>query len=147
MKESKLYSYTLVTVQFMCIILLLGVTESVVHKPYSLALMILGFCFGFYTVAHNRVNNFNIIPDIKEGATLITTGAYKFVRHPMYFAVLVIMGATIIEELSFLTLAIYVVLMGVLILKAKKEERLWSEKSSKYQEYMKKTKMIIPFLF
>ena len=42
-----------------------------------------------WTSRYNRLGNFNILPEIKEGCELIQTGTYHFVRHPMYTLVLV----------------------------------------------------------
>jgi protein-S-isoprenylcysteine O-methyltransferase Ste14 len=94
----------------------------------------------------NKVSNFNIIPDIKEDATLITTGAYRYIRHPMYFAVLITMFAPLSNSLSYANIILCTVLTITMFLKAKKEEYLWHGESAEYKNYMQNTKMIIPFV-
>lgn len=144
--KSKNYSYILVSLQFIFIAILL--IEHGFHTPSNFALLIflLGCGFGLYTVRHNKLGNFNITPEIKENASLITTGAYRYIRHPMYFSVLLMMFGVVVSEPTLLSLFIYVILVVTLFLKAQKEEMLWMEQSSEYKTYMQQTKRIIPFI-
>lgn len=142
----KAYSYLLVSLQFIFITIL--VIEHGLHVPSILALFIsfLGCGFGVYTVKYNPLGNFNIIPEIKENAFLITTGAYRYIRHPMYFSVLVVMLGVVLSNLTLASIFIYMLLVATLFLKAKKEEYLWMECSYEYKRYMQRTKIIIPFI-
>jgi protein-S-isoprenylcysteine O-methyltransferase Ste14 len=106
-----------------------------------------GLGFGIYTLMHNPLNNFNIIPEIKYNAVLITTGAYKYIRHPMYFSLLCMMAGVLIASVNLVTLGLFGLLMVTLVLKARKEEKLWSQHSPEYEAYMCRTKSIIPFVF
>lgn len=144
--KSKNYSYILVSLQFIFIAILL--VEHGLHIPtiFALLIFILGCGFGLYTVKHNPLGNFNITPEIKENASLITTGAYRYIRHPMYFSVLVMMLGIVLSKPTLLSLFIYVLLVVTLFLKAQKEEMLWIEQSSEYKNYRRKTKRIIPFV-
>jgi len=144
--SSKAYSYLLVSLQFIFIAILL--VEHGLHTPSNFALLIflLGCGFGLYTVRHNPLGNFNITPEIKENASLITTGAYRYIRHPMYFSVFVMMLGVVVSKPTLLSLFIYVLLVVTLFLKAHKEEILWVEHSFEYKNYMQNTKRIIPFV-
>lgn len=144
--KSKSYSYLLVSLQFIFIAILL--IKHGFHTPSNFALFIflVGCGFGLYTVRHNPLGNFNITPEIKENASLITTGAYRYIRHPMYFSVLVIMLGVVVSKPTLLSLFIYVLLVVTLFLKAQKEEILWMAQSSEYKNYMQKTKKFIPFV-
>jgi protein-S-isoprenylcysteine O-methyltransferase Ste14 len=97
-------------------------------------------------VRHNPLGNFNITPEIKENASLITTGAYSYIRHPMYFSVLVMMLGVIVSKPTLLSFFIYALLVATLFLKATKEEVLWMEQSYEYKNYRQQTKKIIPFI-
>jgi len=83
----------------------------------------------------------------QENHALIKIGPYKFVRHPIYSGVLVMMlGASFIigNFMSF-----YWVLLCFLGLfqKSKAEEKLLTEKfGESYEQYKKETKMLIPYL-
>lgn len=144
--KSKRYSYLLVTVQFACILVLVMRTDTIWAQPFPLLVFLVGASVGVYAILHNQSDNFNIIPEIKEGAELITTGAYAYVRHPMYFSVLWMMLGFLIARFDALALFTYAILILALFLKASKEEKLWIEKSEEYQAYKAKTKSIIPFI-
>ncbi len=144
--KDKLYSYVLVALQFIFIIALLLLDKSVFFKTIPLLIFVCGFGVGIYALMHNGLTNINIIPEIKENALLITTGAYKYIRHPMYFSVIFMMLGVVISNFNFLSLLLYALLILTLFLKAKKEEILWAKKSDEYKIYMSKTKRIIPFI-
>ena len=146
MLKNKNYSYLLVTSQFTCIALLIVLNLPMFTKSPSNLIFLSGIGFFLYTLLFNRVSNFNIIPDIKKDAKLITTGAYRYVRHPMYFAVIITMFAPLTNSTGYINLIICTILTITMFLKAKKEEYLWHMESEKYKNYMKNTKMIIPFV-
>jgi len=107
----------------------------------SLALKLL-----LWTSAHNKVGNFNIIPEIKEGCILIRTGPYKFIRHPMYTSVLLVGLGALAYGFAFFKLGVLGTLILVMSIKARKEEKFWCEKSVEYKRYQEETKMFIPFV-
>ena len=144
--KSKSYSYFLVSLQFILIAILLITHGLQTPSNFALLIFLVGCGFGLYTVRHNPLGNFNITPEIKENASLITTGAYRYIRHPMYFSVLVMMLGVVVSKPILLSLFIYVLLVVTLFLKAQKEEMLWMEQSSEYKNYRQKTKRIIPFV-
>lgn len=143
---SKMYSYLLVSLQLIFITIL--IINHGLYTPSILALLtfLIGSAFGIYALKHNTLNNFNISPEIKENASLITTGAYRYIRHPMYFSLFVMMLGVVVSKPTLFSLFIYVLLVVTLFLKAHKEETLWVEQSSEYRDYKQKTKRIIPFV-
>ena len=144
--RSKSNSYLLVIQQFVFIALLLLLHGIQMPNTFALLLFFLGALFGLYTIRHNKPGNFNITPEIKNDALLITTGAYQYIRHPMYFSLLLMMLGVVLSKPSMLSFFVYALLVVTLSLKAKKEEMLWIKRSNEYKNYMQKTKRIIPFL-
>jgi len=144
--KSKLYSYALVGLQFACILVLVMRTDTIWAQPFPLLVFLVGASVGVYAFKHNQSDNFNIIPEIKDNAELITTGAYAYVRHPMYFSVLVMMLGFLCANPTLQNGFAYGLLILSLFLKAFKEEKLWLEKCEEYREYQRTTKSIIPFL-
>ncbi|MBP1679723.1 MAG: hypothetical protein H6Q35_62 [Proteobacteria bacterium] len=144
--KSKNYSYILVSLQFILIAILLITHGLQTPSNFALLIFLVGCGFGLYTVRHNKLGNFNVTPEIKENASLITTGAYRYIRHPMYFSVLIMMFGVVVSKPTLLSLFIYALLVVTLFLKAQKEEVLWMEQSNKYKTYMQQTKKIIPFI-
>lgn len=139
-------SNILVAIQFIVILILLLTNQSIFNNYLSLFISSIGFIFSLYTLYFNQVGNFNIRPEIKSNAKLISSGAYKYIRHPMYFCVLLIMGGVILSDINLINIICYGILIIVLYLKAEKEEMLWSEKMEEYASYKEKTKMFIPFV-
>ena len=145
--KNLLYSYLLVVLQLVFVMELWLYNASFYAQIIPLLVFCFGLGFGIYTLMHNPLNNFNIIPEIRENAVLITSGAYKYIRHPMYFSLLCMMAGVLIASVNFVTLGLFGLLIVTLVLKAKKEEKLWSQHSPEYQAYMRRTKSIIPFVF
>ncbi len=141
------YSKLLVVLQFFIIFLLLILNDSIFNYSFSLLISSLGLIFGFYTLYFNKIGNFNITPDIKKDSLLIRKGAYKYIRHPMYSSVLLMISGVILTDINIINSFLFIVLLIVLYLKAKREERLWNEKDKDYKKYKNKTKMFIPFIF
>ena len=96
---------------------------------------------------HNKVGNFNIVPEIRKDANLIITGPYRFVRHPMYSSLILFMLGVVLWRFSWLNIIFLIVMSTAVFIKAYREEKLWSRKDSEYIEYKERTKMVIPFVF
>ena len=141
-------SYILVFAQFFIIFLMsLPLGTPTQNAPLAFAIFALGGAVGALALLHNKLGNFNIRPDIKDEGVLITTGIYAYIRHPMYSAVLLIMGGIAVLYPFKYEFILYAVLVVVLLLKLFYEESLWHNESQEYKEYSKNTKRVIPFLF
>lgn len=79
---------------------------------------------------------------------LLKEGVYKYIRHPMYSSLLFLCLGAFLKNISVYSLLLTVIAILFLILTAKTEEK---ENIAffglSYSEYMKGTKMFIPFLF
>ena len=144
--KQKLYSYILAFLQYSLMSLLLYLNVNQLKDEVSCVIFFIGLVIGIYAIFNNGLNNFRIISEIKNGATLITHGLYSYIRHPMYFSVIVMSFALIIKKINFTNLLLFGLIVVILFLKAKREEKIWSEKTPSYKEYIKNTKMMIPFL-
>ncbi len=142
--KQKFYSYLLVSLQYIFMAVLLYLNKHYLLQIVPFSIFIIGFIIGIYAIYNNELHNFNIIPEIKDGASLVTHGIYKYIRHPMYFSVALMMFGVIVYNINISNIFIYLLLILVIVLKAKKEEALWSQISSQYSIYKQKTKMIIP---
>jgi protein-S-isoprenylcysteine O-methyltransferase Ste14 len=80
--------------------------------------------------------------------TLITTGAYRYIRHPLYSSLLFLAWGIFFKAPSWLGGLLAVMATLALVATARVEEtenvRFFGEA---YRAYMKQTKMFIPFLF
>jgi len=85
---------------------------------------------------------------IEKTTTLVTAGAFKYIRHPLYSSLLFLGWGVFFKDPSWLGSALVLTATTFLVATAKVEEaeniRFFG---SDYQTYMKQTKMFIPFLF
>lgn len=82
----------------------------------------------------------------KASEELVTSGAYAYVRHPIYSGMLLAMLGSAIGQ-NVLWLLPLLVYGPQFILSARREERLLLEQfPQRYPAYMKRTKMLLPFL-
>lgn len=109
------------------------------------ALLATGIAVGAWALAANRPGNFNIVPEPKVGAVLVTHGPYRWVRHPMYLAVMVTMAAFCVAG-GALQWGLLAALLGVLAAKATREERSLPLVHPGYADYRARTRAILPFL-
>jgi methanethiol S-methyltransferase len=83
--------------------------------------------------------------DGNSDAQLVTSGLYRYVRHPLYTAGLLFIWLT--PVMSYNLFALYLGLSTYLFIGAYFEERkLLREFGESYQEYRRRTPMFIPFL-
>ena len=140
------YPKLLVFLQFGLIGLMLLFSKGILSSLLGLSIFFIGLLIGIFALLRNRLGNFNIQPKMKENAELITTGIYTYVRHPMYLSVILMMFGVVVSSFTILEILLLLVLIGVLLLKAKREEAIWSQESEVYVAYKKRTKLFIPFV-
>ncbi|MDH3974612.1 MAG: isoprenylcysteine carboxylmethyltransferase family protein [Deltaproteobacteria bacterium] len=81
-------------------------------------------------------------------STLVTTGAYRYIRHPMYAALLFLAWGAFLKDISLLSIALVVVASIAIFFAALREEAECREYfGAPYVEYLKRSKRFIPFLF
>jgi protein-S-isoprenylcysteine O-methyltransferase Ste14 len=85
---------------------------------------------------------------IEKTTTLITTGAYRYIRHPMYSSLLFLGWGMFFKRPSWAAGVLAIVATCFIVGTAKADEaesiRFFG---APYEEYMKRTKMFVPFLF
>ena len=140
------YPKLLVVLQFGLIGLMIYFSHAVLSSIPGIVIFFLGLLMGFWALTHNKRGNFNIQPKLKEGCQLVTTGAYKYIRHPMYTSVTTMMLGVLISTPTLLEFLLFLALTLVLLLKAKREENLWCGHDETYLEYKKHTKFFIPYI-
>ena len=133
-------------IQIFCCVFIVLSGELIPAKPFILSLIVLGLGLGVWAMLEHKMK-FNVLPELLEDSKLITSGPYRLIRHPIYTAVLMIVGAYVINNPVLLNLILYGVLIIDLVIKLKYEEKLLLERFSDYNEYMNKTKALIPYLF
>lgn len=79
--------------------------------------------------------------------SLVKTGVYKYIRHPQYAGLLLLSFGMMVEWATLPLLILYPVIVYMYVRLAKREEKdMLVEFGDEYREYMKETKMFIPFV-
>jgi protein-S-isoprenylcysteine O-methyltransferase Ste14 len=141
-----LNSKLLVGIQFATIVLIFFPKKSIMISTLWWLPIMIAIVTALWIFTHNKIGNFNVVPEIREDAKLIITGPYRFVRHPMYSTLILFMVGVVLYYFSWINLLLLSIMIAAVALKAYKEEKLWHHHDRCYEAYKKETKMIIPFL-
>jgi protein-S-isoprenylcysteine O-methyltransferase Ste14 len=105
----------------------------------------LGIAFAIYARVHLG-RNWGLPMTRKENPELVTSGPYAYVRHPIYAGILVAVFGSAIGTSPFWLIPF--VLLGIyFVYSARREEKLMLEQfPEQYPQYMRRTKMLVPFV-
>jgi protein-S-isoprenylcysteine O-methyltransferase Ste14 len=103
------------------------------------AMLLLGsFYLFFLTFRENPYASAVVRVQPERGQTVITTGPYQYVRHPMYAAVIPFAAGTALLLGSWYGLLMGLVLLLALSMRAVQEERVLAAELPGYAEYMER---------
>jgi protein-S-isoprenylcysteine O-methyltransferase Ste14 len=86
--------------------------------------------------------------NIEKTTALVTRGAYRYIRHPLYSSLLFMGWGTFFKTPSLPGIILVVLISALVTAAAKVEERENLRKfGAAYAAYMKRTKMFIPFMW
>jgi protein-S-isoprenylcysteine O-methyltransferase Ste14 len=110
-------------------------------------LVTVGTFVGVAALAVNRPGNFNVRPEPKAGARLVTDGIYRHIRHPMYCAFLLVVGAAVVADPRPWRCALWLALVAVLLVKMQREEQHLRAAFAPYAAYAARTRRLIPGIY
>ena len=85
---------------------------------------------------------------VEEGQTVVDTGLYGIVRHPMYMATILLFLMMPLMLGSWYALIVFCVYPVIIVIRLKDEEKLLTKELAGYREYKQKVKYrIIPFIW
>ena len=137
----------LVAAQFALIAWLIWPLTPQTWSLPALALLGCAAGLGVWALAHNRPGNFNIRPEPKASGRLVTGGPYRYMRNPMYSAVLLFAAAEVVAYGDMWKIACWFLLALVLLAKALLEERDLRAHFPGYAEYARRVRRFIPGVF
>jgi len=103
-----------------------------------------GALLGLWAMSCNRPGNFNFRPTPREGGRLVQQGPYRWIRHPMYTAVMVWGLACAGAGNSFWGWPSLAALVAVLATKARFEERWMLAGHPGYAAYRRRSWRFLP---
>ncbi len=85
--------------------------------------------------------------NFEKTTVLINSGAFRYIRHPMYATLLFLAWAAYLKQFSWIGTVLVITTSILLFLTAKRdEEECLQHFGAAYQAYMQKTKRFIPFV-
>jgi protein-S-isoprenylcysteine O-methyltransferase Ste14 len=106
----------------------------------SLAMAVMGF----YTLKSKGKPE----GDFEDTTRLITSGVYRYIRHPLYASLLVFGLGAFLKDPSILGgLLLGILLLGVFLTARIEESHNLERFGEEYQEYCTRTKKFIPYIF
>ena len=94
------------------------------------------------TSAQKRL--FRISPDPTGHRQLVRDGPYRWIRHPMYAAILLLVAPPLLERADVSQLILLAALAAVLVAKLTLEERLLVRRFADYADYRRETWRLFP---
>jgi protein-S-isoprenylcysteine O-methyltransferase Ste14 len=116
---------------------------SLVAELGSAVLITTGDAFAVIALTQLR-RSFSIMPEARE---LVTSGLYRFVRHPLYLAEAIATIGTVAQFLSVWTLILLLVQFLFQLRRMKNEETVLTEAFPHFAVYQKKTARLIPGIY
>ena len=147
MQRSRLASYSLVAIQFACLIAIALTGPILARSPALLVMEAAALLLGLWAILAVRIGNVNVLPDPRQEAVLVQSGPYRWIRHPMYSALLLGTLALVLDSPSPLRWSLWIVLLIDLLIKLRYEERMLLEHFGGYGAYMDGSKRLIPYLY
>lgn len=140
-------SYLLVFIQFATILALLLTGPLWARTPLLFALELAGLSLVLWALLAMRLATLHVLPDVRPNAQLVQRGPYRFIRHPMYSAILFATLTLVIDTFTWLRLGFWFVLLIDLLIKLHYEERLLAARYPDYRRYQQHTKRLLPWLY
>lgn len=104
----------------------------------GLAVVLLSYLMILYVFITNSYAS--RVVDVEKEQKIITTGPYALVRHPMYFGLIFLYGATPLALGSYWGLILGLLIIPILVIRIKDEEKELLENLGGYREYRQKVK-------
>ena len=106
-----------------------------------------GAVLGIIVLCYNRPRNFSVYPEVRVDADLITDGPYRYIRHPMYSALIMMMLGIAGYNGSWLNYVAAAGVVAVVSVKAWREEKLLAQAFPDYAIYAAPLKRFIPGVY
>lgn len=141
----KLISKLALPVLLIALLVLLIRSNLLSTSPYVITAQILAIALSVWARRSFGAGQFKVSEEPAEGS-LLKSGPFKFIRHPMYAAALLFLWASLLGHWSIINAMIGLVVTGFIAVRIVTEEQLLRSRYPEYIEYSKITRRIIPYL-
>jgi protein-S-isoprenylcysteine O-methyltransferase Ste14 len=131
-----------------CVVLLFVRHSLIAANPVGIALQVLAALLMLWARLTFGMRSFHATANPTAGG-LVTTGPYRYWRHPIYAAVLLFTWTGILAHgaaPTLIDLALGVLATAMTLVRVLAEERLLREAMPEYAGYASRTKRFIPFV-
>jgi len=90
--------------------------------------------------------SFHLAANPTEGG-LVTSGPYRYIRHPIYSAMSLFIGAGLVAHWSWVSGSLGGLVVGCALLRIFCEEVMVTERYPEYRQYAATTRRMIPYVF
>jgi len=121
--------------------------ESNTLRITGLILSLIGFWLMNWSVAVLGMQ-FSVDVTIQDGHQLITSGPYKYIRHPRYLGIILFLTGIPLVFRTWIPLLIDVFLVLILLWRISDEEKLMRQEfKGEWDDYKKRSRALIPFIY
>ena len=107
--------------------------------PIPVLLIVITGILSLWVIIYNRFGNWSVFPQPKEHSQLIMKGPYRFMRHPMYTAVILGGFSCVAHNQTLQSAVSLLALIVILNIKARYEEKLLRFHFADYSAYQSAT--------
>ncbi len=94
-----------------------------------------------------RAEALTALPRPIEGSSMVASGPYRFIRHPIYAGLILAAIGVGLFRYSPLTVGLAAVLFAILDVKRRREEAWLAERYPGYDSYRARTRALVPFVY
>jgi protein-S-isoprenylcysteine O-methyltransferase Ste14 len=116
------------------------------HTPFLIALQVAAVLLMLWARLSFGLRSFHAAANPTAGA-LVTSGPYRFLRHPIYASICLFLWAGIFDHLSAFSVSLGVVATAGAIARLLCEERFLLQQYAEYSSYRTRTKRLVPGLW
>ena len=115
-------------------------------QPVAITLQVLAVALMVWARMTFGTRSFHATADPTAGG-LVTTGPYRYIRHPIYTAACLFGWGGVVTHVTGLSITLGVALLAGGLVRMVCEERLLTQSYPEYLEYRKTTKRMLPYVF
>lgn len=116
------------------------------RSPLIIAGQLAALVLAIFSRIQYSKGQFRPVAEPGEGS-LIQSGPYRVIRHPMYSAALLLVWTSIFGHWSPLNGLIGTILLIVILLRIRAEEQLLRNRYPEYADYSSRTRRLVPFIY